>query len=715
MPKSKDEDLLKEIRANWDYARTYWREVYSEGSIDMRYLIKGPWTEDDLDSRKGRPTLSLDELSQYINQEENQARQNKRAVKVRPEGYGADDQTALNRGGIIRGIEYKCKAQQAYITALGSMLRRSYGYFKLTTDYEPGTMNRVLKIVRIPNPDVIYLDPDFKEADAADCEWSFEIDSMSEKKFMKRWPKSQVRSFSLEEIKTAPGWITLGQNGKQVQVASYCRVEQGKKTLIEFEDSSVLDLSENPEVQVTEEDGQKYAIIPEQEPRIITEIRQDNDPKVIQYVTNGLEILESNPLDFKEIPIIPVFGPEEWLTEGGAAKRVFLSMVRGARDNYKGFCYAKSAMVERMGMDPKAPYEGYVGQFATNTNWQTLANNPVGYVEFQAITEATGGAVLPIPSRTQVPLQIGDFEMAAESFRRGIQANMGGSPLPTAAQRQNEKSGAALQRIEQSSDEGNYHFMDNFDRALERAGRMMDNALDVVYDTPNRPVPFNDEAGEHKILYINQYDEQGNKIGFHVGSGNHGVTISTGPSTQSQREEAEDFTNQLISNPAILGPNTQKILALLVKLRNLGPVGDRIADILDPSPNDIPPQIGAQIQQAQTTIQALTAEIQRLKSGDDTKRWIAQLQEETKRIDTESQEKTKRVIGLIKVDQQDAEVRLNAMLGSINDRFDRLAATHQQLMAQQHEREMQIADHSQQQDLATQQAEQQPAEPQPVQ
>src|SRR6266851_3581578 len=125
MASTKNDDLLKELRERFDVAQTYWREVYQEGAIDIRYATKGPWTEEELTLRKGRPTLVLDELKQYVNAQENTARQNKRAVKVNPQGDGANDQTALMRAGMIRGIEYKCKAQQAYITAYAGALRRS--------------------------------------------------------------------------------------------------------------------------------------------------------------------------------------------------------------------------------------------------------------------------------------------------------------------------------------------------------------------------------------------------------------------------------------------------------------------------------------------------------------------------------------------------------------------------------------------------------------
>ena len=48
---------------------------------------------------------------------------------------------------------------------------------------------------------------------------------------------------------------------------------------------------------------------------------------------------------------------------------------------------------------------------------------------------------------------------------------MGITPLPTAAQRQNEKSGIALERMENLEALGSFHFVDGYDRAIRLAGK----------------------------------------------------------------------------------------------------------------------------------------------------------------------------------------------------------------------------------------------------
>jgi hypothetical protein len=691
-----DAAILKEIKENWLYASSYWHDIYTEGEKDVRYEIEGPWDQAELDARKGQVTLSLDEFSQYLNQICNEFRQNKRAVKVNPRGDGANDETARFRAGIIREIEYQSRAQQAYVTAGECMVRRSFGFFKLLTEFEPGSFRRCLKVGRVPNPHVIFLDPDAKEQDWSDAGWGFEIDKYRERDFKKKFGnKATITDFDGLSDDQRKGWITSGDNGKNIQVASYWRLDTKPQPLYLLENGREVSAADGLQVvkigaEVVAIDGQQFkvqkAAVLDGVPYRVIDEREDNEKTVTQYITNGIEILgQPIPSDFKEIPIIPMFGREEWVPDGGVSKRKFLSAVRLARDAYKGYCYVRSAAVARAARDVKSPYEGWEGQFATQTDFSKVNQVQQGFVEFKpAIDPQTGNAVWDKPSQNLAEPQLTQHEVLAEALRRAIQAAMGGSPLPTSAQRQNQKSGVALENIENSNDQGNFHFMDNYNIALERAGRMMDDALDVVYDTP-REVGLRDEAGEYSTMRINERDpETDQPVGFHTGKGKHGVTISTGPSSADQRDAADKTVDQLIARPEILGPAAPRILALLIKLKNLGPIGDQISELLSPTEGGVSPEIAAQIGQAQQTIQEMAAEIERLKAGDEIKRYTV---DET--------EKTKRVLGLMKIDQQDAEVLLEKMLGVLETHTQRFDEMQKMIGDQKHQTNMAEMQHGQ--------------------
>ena len=58
----------------------------------------------------------------------------------------------------------------------------------------------------------------------------------------------------------------------------------------------------------------------------------------------------------------------------------------------------------------------------------------------------------------------------------------------------------------------------------------------------------------------------------------------------------------------------QKLLALAIKLRQLGPLGDAMVDIIDPQQQQqgLPPQVQQMLQQNQVQIQALVGKLQQL-------------------------------------------------------------------------------------------------------
>jgi hypothetical protein len=693
---SEQSAILTEIRENFSHASDYWRDVREQGAIDVRYATEGPWEEDDLKTRKGRVTLTLDELGQYLNQITNEFRQSKRSVKVNPRGNGADDETAGKRADLIREIEYASRAQHAYITAGEDMVRRSYGYFKLATDWKPGTMLRVLKVVRIQNPDVIYLDPDAKEADWSDCGWAFEVEEgMRERDFRKRFgDKSKYTSFD-DLAGESKGWVTSSDSGARVRVASYWRREAKPNTLYLLERGHVVDTAKDKGVVVTKRGGDVFVETAEYLPSRVKQTREDNTYTVWKYVTNGLEILEKEQTDFTEIPIIPMFGREVWIPVGGVSKRRFHSAVRLARDAFKAYCYARSAMIERLAMDPKTPYEGYEGQFNTSTDFANINKNPTGYAEFKATTEATGDVILPLPKRTLTEPQINQYEVASESLRRSIQAAMGGSPLPTSAQRQNQKSGIALQTMEQSQDQGNFHFIDNFERAIERAGRMMNAALDIVYDTP-REEGFRTEDEKYGVEAINQTDEAGQPVGFQTAQGEFGVTISTGPSYQSQRDAADKFLDTLAGTDMM-----PRIADLVVKAKQLGPIGDQIAERLaPPDAAGVDPAVQQAMQESQQIIQQLQMELADLRTKAAIDKYKSDQTAATSKYTTDETEKTKRVLGLAQLDQQEALARLEAMIGELDSRFSRMHEASMTAAGQDHEREMAERGHEQSREMA---------------
>lgn len=611
---AKDEALLEEIRENFEKDLAESKDIRDEGNRDRVMIADGPWSDKERKAREDpenpRPCESFDELDQYLNQAFGDMRQNKRAVKVTPTGDGANDQTAEKRAGMIRQIEYDSNAQTAYATAFECMAKGSYGFIKLGSRYrDPAKgFDQVLYVGSVPNPDTILVDPYAKNPDWSDMDHAYEIDSYSKKEFEKKWPEAEHTGFDAADMTLAPLWIR-----DRIQVASYWKLEKKQRKQVQ------IDIGQGPmDVYVDEIPGARVVgnnlVIKnargEEHAVPLLNMRKCEVPSVCQYVTNGIEILETNPQKWLEIPIIPLFGPEEFVDTGAGAKRRLRSMVRKARGAYMGYCYARTTELEVLGMSPKIIYLGYEGQFDTNTPWAKINKSNLPYGTVKARTTATGAETLPLPIRQPYDPPIQSLEMAAASFRLAIQTAMsvGGMLNGQKSQNADAKSGKAIEALDRQENQGTYIFVSNYERAIARVGRQLEQGLGWCYDAPTE-VGLRAADETYSQEKINQVDAKGQPIGFHTSTGDHATTISVGPNDDSTRDAANDFAETLMNIPGI----PPKVLALCVRLRNLGPIGDQIAEAIDPNGDEaIPPAVAQHMAQSNEMVQKLTAEVHKL-------------------------------------------------------------------------------------------------------
>jgi hypothetical protein len=575
--------LLKRIRQRYRYAMDKWRRNREEGQKNMRYVAGDPWTEEDKQARKGRPTVCPDELNQYVNQVVNTARQNPRGIKVDPAGNQATEELAEYRENRIRAIEYACNASQVYVSGLQGAVERNVGYWRVTRAYiADDTDEQEILILPIQNPDLVLLDPDYKELDGSDIKYAFELDKMPLDEFEHEYPEAEKRSFTAEDFgDDASYWY----DGKSILLASYWEVKTSYKKVGKAE-------------------------------------RQVQSRTVQQYVTNGVEILRKGSVQpGPYIPIIPVFGKELWVDYGeggGNAERVLISLVSLARDPQKALAYVMSSMLENCGQIPKSSFIGSVGQFETDKEaWDTLNSVYHPYLQYDLIADS-GNNPLPPPQRTPLTPDFQAYSVGADICRRAIQAAMGISPLPTAAQRQNQKSGTALSKIQSEQAIGSYHLVDSYDRAIKLTGRIVNHWLsEIDLGETERPVRLAD--GKHKLVKINtdaSVTDPSSDHEYHFpiadDKGRYQVTISAGPSHESQREEGSEFVDTLLQNLKDLPPPgtpAAKILAIGIRIKQLGPLGDQMADIIDP-PNSGQGQQLAQMQQQSRQMQMQMQEMQ---------------------------------------------------------------------------------------------------------
>lgn len=617
-----DAALLEEVRTRFDYASRSWQDVRDEGNTDMRYVGGDPWDPKDRLDREsaGRPCISSDELGQYINQSVNEVRANPRAAKFSPVGNGADDKTARFYGNKWREIEYRSNAQTVYTTAFENCVQRSYGWARLTMGYPTDrSFNKELSLEAIANPNTILSDPDAMKPDSSDMKYLFCFETPSVKEFQRDYPWATIQNFGPDLIRESGGWISE----EKVRLAEYWKIDTRERTLVLW-----VGGDNEPKAMFEDEGtpGKGWK----------AKLRRAVDyPSVVQHLTNGVEILKTTPWKGKAIPFASCYGKVLYIDDGSGAKRVILSLTRLARDPYMADCWTLSNLLEAEGMITKNPYWAYKGQLTADdlNEIKKSLHEPVAVLQANAyLNGETSGTPLPLPQRNPLAADVGGYVVSEDLWRRKIQAAMGLSALPTAAQRQNQKSGKALDKIDDSYSRGAYHFLDSYNHMIRRLAEMgedlMDKTIDASRDVTVMKADMNSETVKVRVMNPGDPMPELAKDEYSV-KGDHAVTISIGPEFESEREEAGAFGDTLMSSPQalqVMGPETsKKVLALVVKLKNLGPIGDQIADAISPPQpggpdgQPIPPQIAEHLQLAEQTIEKAKEEIQQLEHVIETK------------------------------------------------------------------------------------------------
>lgn len=621
LAKGAEDAILKELQERYTYATQQWRPIRDEADVDMRFVSGDPWSPEDraLREQAGRVCLSLDELHQYFNQLINDVRANPRAPQFDPIGNGANDKTARFYGDKMREIEYRSQAQIAYSTAFQNAVHRSYGWLRFRTKFAPKAFDQDLWIEDIPNPDLVLGDPDALRPTSSDGKYLFYLQGYDRHEFARTFPDAEIRDFTPQLQAKAKGWIS--DDCQRVQVAEYWMVEPTVKTLTQYR-------LPNGQVQSFYDD--ELAKVPTRSVRLRD--REDEVPSVCMYVTNGLELLKKPGQKSvkvawagKYLPFVSCFGMVIYVDEGSGPKRQILSMTRLARDPYMLYCYYRTCEAEVVGMTPKIPYFVRRGSLKPDqlTLLQKSLHEPVAVIEVEGFADGMPvGSSPEFPQRNPYEPMIQQLEVGAEGARRAIQAAMGISPLPTQAQRHNEKSGAALKQIESTQQKGSFHFIDHYEAMLQHAGVITEDMLDKVYDTA-RETGIRDVKDKAKTVRINDPQAQG-KDDLPSIQGDHTVTIKAGPSFESQRQQGAEFVDSIVGNlPQVAGvagqPAAAAILGLSIKLKNLGEIGDEMYKIV--TPQQFQQQDGEQPdpRQLMAQLQGLQQENQQLKQAIATK------------------------------------------------------------------------------------------------
>lgn len=532
---------LEQAKDRWKESREAMLEQHSRMREDLKFSNPADpkqWDESALQLRQGRPCLTFDRTNQFISQVVNDARQNKPGIYCMPADSYADVAVAEKLNGIVRHIEYTSRAGIAYDTAIENAARCGLGWLRVVPEIvRPETGEQEIRINRVHDVFSVSLDPNSTEPDGIDAMWGQVETTLTSPAFERMFPKAKKDTWDSD------GWFTKDS----VRICEDFLITEKEENRLTIDmNGERMTLSEDEYWKIAAQIGFKPPVVEQ----FMAKVRKQKWRKF-----SGAEMLEETEFPSIYVPLVPVYGYEIWIDD----KRYVCGMTRRLMDSQRAYNYERSAFIEAVAMQPKAPFMAAVEAIEGHEDDWAAANrgNPA-YLPFNAYDD--NGQALPQPQRQNPPafpvafaqggqLASQDMESAIGMFK----ANLG--------QQGNETSGRAIRARQQEGDTANFHYVDNLSRSVEQLGRIVVDMIPKIYDTP-RQARIVGEDGKQDFVKIDPkmgraVQKEGKKVvAINPGVGTYDVRVKAGPSYTSLRQESAEQLSQMIQG----NPNLMPIL-----------------------------------------------------------------------------------------------------------------------------------------------------------
>jgi hypothetical protein len=611
-----DEELLEVAHRRFKIAEEAWAEIRKDALDDIKFSVGEQWPDEIKIARDQdkRPCLTINFLPQYIHQITNDMRQNRQAMKVSPTDDQATKETAKVLQGLLRHIEYASNADTAYDTAGDSAVRGGFGFYRIVTAYtDPLSFDQEIQIKRVRNRFSILIDPSFQEPDGSDSNWGFAFDDVEKDDFKNEYPGAQMSGMD--------DWASAGNLRQEWISKDTCRVAEYYYKV--YREAWIVQVkTPSGDLATIEESKVPEALLKDVVPN---QRRKTRIPEIHWAKINGIEVLDKTvlPGSGKWIPIIPVLGDE--VDVDGTVK--LEGIVRHAKDPQRMSNYWKSAQTETIALAPRAPWIGAEGQFEGHEpEWAVANTRNLSYLEYKP-TLLDNQQAAPPPSRNAYEPPVQAISGAATQAANDIKATTGIYD-ESLGNRSNAISGVAVQRRNTQSQTANFHFADNLSKSIRHGGRIIVDWAPGIYDTKRSVRILHPDSTEEIVTINSMFDHNGKKVNYDFSVGQYDVTLSSGPSFETKRQEAVQSIMDLMKTlPPQVSQSIADVLVENMDWSGADKVADRLKKQLPPGLQDnqanaqVPPQIQAAMQQLQQQNQMLQQHVNAATQEINTKKF----------------------------------------------------------------------------------------------
>lgn len=549
-----DSDILRLARERYADGIEYDRDNRDRDEIQRKFYrgrVEDQWDSNDLKKRKGRITVAVNRCPQFVKQITGEMRQNKPAIRVMPVDDQTDPKLAEVYSAIIRHIESHSDAHRVYSKAGEQAVIGGIGWFRILTDYlDDKSFEQEIVVKHIRNPLAVVIDPGAVELTRHDMQWAIVSELIPEETFRSKYPKAKMNGFDGEDYEA---WRV----DKKIRVAEYWVREEHSREMLMLSDGSTRYGDELTDLDLLTLGEMGLQVVNRRKAKAF---------KVKCYKITGVEILETYDWAGTYIPLVPVIGEE---TEVG--DEVFRhGLVYPMIDSQKAYNFARSAMLETVAGQPKAPFLVTAAMVKNwQTEWQALNEGNPMVLPYDADPMAPGG-----PQRLSPPNFANSWYQEALVADGDMKATTGIYDASLGKQ-SNETSGRAIMARDQQGETASYVYADNLSAAIRQAGLIMLEIIPQIY-TSERVIRIMGEDGAIEgYERINTQLPDGTRWND-ISTGQFDLEVTTGPAFATKRMESADKMMQLVQSVPAIG---QIGGDMIVKALDM-PYGDKLAERL---------------------------------------------------------------------------------------------------------------------------------------
>ena len=579
-----DNDPIRRYRERFSTMSTFWSTTHDEALEDDKFVEgSAQWPEEIKKDREesGRPCLTYNLLPSFTRQIINRVRQERPQLRVAPveTDRGQTPDVTNVQGtkdysmsdvymGAIRNIEHVSRADQAYETALKHAVDHGFGFYRVMNRYvKNDPWSQELVIMRVKNSYSIYMDPDAQEADLSDAQDAFVFQMINRETFKRKYPDAEDREFNAGQVgQSYEGWY----NEDAVRVAEYMYIDHKDDEVIMMSNGKVHYVSMVEDV--LDDMKRKYGIRIMKGPDGKLMRQKVKRPACMWMKITGGSILEKErELPFEHIPICAVLG-DEFIVDG---KTKYHGAIRNAKDPQKSYNYWRTAAAETVALAPKAPWiltaqqiHGHEGLYE-QANTENIPYLLYNHIEGQPPPQRNFPGANPAAELTNATQDANDMQ----SIIGLHEANLG-------KESSEQKSGRAVLARQAQGAVSTFTFPDNLARSMEHMGRLLVTAIPRIYDNQRMMrLRLPDDSEDFVEINKTEIDEEtGNAVLVHdIGYGRYDVTVETGPSYATQRQEALENQLQFLK---VLPPELAQSIVHLIAKNMAMPGSDEIYRIL---------------------------------------------------------------------------------------------------------------------------------------